>query len=334
MGTQTQFQDLLRDIEPSPTTKSNASSAHWALREYLADHVEFKKLHINTFLSGSNARDTAIRPRTVGGKTSKPDIDIIVVTNHTRADKPANVLRLLRRTLAAAYTLDDKPHERSVGVVTTAVEMDVVPIIAPAGMNGTLYLPDKRLENWIVTNPPGHTTWATGINKKADGRFKPLVKLTKWWRRENPTISGRPKGFVIECIVAECMSYSEKNYPELFVGTLEAIVNKYALYAALGQVPWIADPSVPGSSVTARLSFPAFEGFYKKVKAHAALGRQALGESDDEKALALWRLMFGERFPESGKRAVANSLLSPAAAPSAFTFPDRPVVPKKPGGFA
>jgi len=304
------------------------------LRRFLAGHGEFGKFHLDTFLAGSYKRDTSIRPRIKEGQLSRPDIDIIVVTNHALSDAPADVLYLLRKTLSEGYELDKNPHTRSVGVVTLLVEMDVVPLIAPYGISGTLYLPDKKVQQWIVTNPPGHTTWATEMNKKADGRFKPLVKLLKWWRRENPTVSKRPKGFVIECIAAKCMSYSEKNYPELFVGTLEGIVSRYALYTSLGLVPPIADPSVPGNSVTGRLSFDAFEGFYNKAKAHAELARRALLEDDENKALYLWRQIFGTCFPAGGQRAVAESLLSTAAVPSPFTFPQHPIVPKKPGGFA
>lgn len=333
MTTQTQFLDFLRDIEPSPTTKANSGSAHRGLRDFLAEHEDFEAVHLDTFLSGSYARDTSIRPWTRDGKVSRPDIDIIVVTNYTLSHTPSDVLRLLRSALKDGYELDDAPHTRSVGVATTLVEMDAVPLIAPNGMSGTLWLPDKNAEQWIVTNPPGHTIWSTEVNRKAGQRFKPLVKITKWWRRENPTLSKRPKGFVIECIVAECMSYTETSYPELFVGTLEGIVTKYATSVAIRQVPWIADPSVPGKSVTDRLSFDAFEGFYNKAKAHAALGRKALEETDDEKALVSWRQILGQRFPERGRRA-GDSLLSAAVSPTPFTFPDRPIIPKKPGGFA
>lgn len=39
--------------------------------------------------------------------------------------------------------------------------MDVVPIIAPFGIENTLYIPDKKLNSWLETNPPGHTEWTT-----------------------------------------------------------------------------------------------------------------------------------------------------------------------------
>jgi hypothetical protein len=39
-------------------------------------------------------------------------------------------------------------------------------------------------------------------NIRFETRFKPVVKLFKWWRRENKT-GKRPKGFVLEVLVAK-----------------------------------------------------------------------------------------------------------------------------------
>ena len=58
------------------------------------------------------------------------------------------------------------------------------------------------------------------MNNISSGMFKPLVKLMKWLRRVNPTIAKKPKGIVIECIVAGCMDKSETQYGELFVKNL------------------------------------------------------------------------------------------------------------------
>ncbi len=79
MSIQTQFKEFLHDVEPSPTTKSNASDAHTALRKFLKEHSTFKDVHVDTFLSGSYKRDTSIRPRIIDGKETRPDVDIIVV---------------------------------------------------------------------------------------------------------------------------------------------------------------------------------------------------------------------------------------------------------------
>lgn len=331
MVTQNQFLELLKDIEPSKTTKEDASKAHTAIRNFLQKDDDFKPYHVSDFLSGSYKRNTAIRPRTVDGKTARPDVDIIVVTNHTLDDKPQDVIDLTYDVLKDEYPIIRK-QARSVGINTNKVDMDVVPIIAPDGMEGTLYIPDRKIEKWIVTNPPKHTSWTTEMNNTSAGMFKPLVKLMKWWRRVNPTIAKKPKGFVIECIVAECMDKSETQYGELFVKTLEQIVKKYKLNIDLKIVPKIDDPGVPGNSVTDGITFDAFNGFYNKAKSHAEIGRKALNEASEEEALKLWRSIFGARFPESKKNT--NSLLKSALIPPALTFPDRPVEPKKPGGFA
>jgi len=336
MSTQTQLTKLLADIEPSETTKSDASSAHWNLRNYLATHETFSEVHVETFLSGSYGRNTSIRPRETGGLVCQPDVDIIVVTNHTFDDAPADVLDQLREVLEEKYDVEDQVNARSVSVSTSRVKMDVVPIIeAPVGDRYKYYIPDRETGRWVPTNPPGHSEWSTSVNKANGGRFKPLVKLFKWWRRENPTAEkgNRPKGFVIEKIVADSMSATEENYPELFTKSMESIVLRYAYHHALGVVPSIQDPSVPGNNITSRLSYSEFSAFYKKTEGHAKLARTALGESDEDKAREMWQQIFGKRFPASGRRAAA-SLLSASAPTLALSFPNHPVVPQKPGGFA
>lgn len=337
MATQSQFLKLLQDIEPSPTTKSNASSAHNNLRSFLRDHENFKAVHLETFLSGSYKRDTAIRPRTKNGNTDRPDVDIIVVVDYGLDDSPAEVLNFLFTTIKVDY--EEKydtvrRQTRSVGLETGLADMDVVPIIAPYGKDSTLYIPDRKLEKWLITNPPQHTEWTTQMNRKSDGRFKPLVKLVKWWRRENPTISKRPKGFVIECIVADCMDLEETQYEELFLKTFEEIVRRYEIDIILERVPLISDPGVPGQYVTTGMTFDAFKGFYNKVKTHAELGRTAQQEKNPEIALSLWKKIFGRRFP-SGGGGNQNSLLRSAVNVQATDFPNYPITPnKKPRGFA
>jgi hypothetical protein len=120
----------------------------------------------------------------------------------------------------------------------------------------------------------------------------------------------------------------------LFIGTLERIVTKYGPSIAFGGVPSIADPGVPGNSVTSGMTFDAFEGFYSKAKLHTALGREALAESDPEKALSKWREILGSRFPAGRSQFRSTSLLGEAFVPTSLSFPDRPIVPNKPGGFA
>ena len=327
------FDEFLQDIEPSPTTKANAAVAHECLRSHLRADPVFGPQITTDFLSGSYKRDTAIRPRTVDGISQRPDVDVIVVTGHGLSNSPVAVVDALYWAVRPAYPTCRR-QGRSVGITTSLVDMDVVPIIDPYG-NGTYFIPDRKEEVWVRTNPPGHTQWTINANAATGGRFKPLVKINKWWRRQNRTVSKRPKGFVIECITAACMDPNQTHIGELFVGTLETVVARYSGFVAAGLVPWIEDPGVPGNSVTNGMTFDAFEGFYWKAKEHAVTGRRALGEADSAKATELWRQVLGDRFPASATRS-SDSLLRPATAavPGSLAFPPRAVTPVKPAGFA
>ncbi|SLL37544.1 Uncharacterised protein [Mycobacteroides abscessus subsp. abscessus] len=85
------------------------------------------------------------------------DVDIIVVTNHTEENEPQDVIDLLYDVLKKEYSSIRK-QARSVGINTNKADMDVVPIIAPEGMDGTFFIPDRKVKKWLETNPPKHTT--------------------------------------------------------------------------------------------------------------------------------------------------------------------------------
>lgn len=336
MATKQQFLDFLAEIEPGDSTTARCSSAHNTLRGKLEKHDTFKDVHVGTFLSGSYARDTAVRPRKINGELQRPDVDIIVETAHTEANAPKDVIDQLHGALVDAGYQSLRKNRRSVSVLMTTVDMDVVPIIpAPSG---TGYLiPDVDVEDWIVTNPPGHTEWATSTNKNAGYRFKPLVKLLKWWRREHLPSLGRPKGFILETMVAQEMSYSETSYEELFAKLMQSFKANYKSTVDAGLVPYLADPSVPGNNVFSAVTSDEFKKFYDMVCKHVTLIDEARSETDESKQLAKWRKIFGDYFPPAGagtaRAAAGSGLLQPPAALS-LAFPSTPVVPKKQQGFA
>lgn len=327
--------DMLTEIEPAPSTVAACSSAHNTLRDALAEHEEFGEVHVRTFLSGSYKRDTAIRPTRVDGVLQRADVDIIAVTNHTGEDDPQDVLDAVHQALVDAGYKNLTVNRRSINVKLVTVDMDVVPVIE----NGDAYLiPDIHLEQWLDTNPDAHTEWTVTTNAKSGGRFKKLVKLFKWWRRLHmPADLKRPKGFILECLVAKHMSYTETNLEALFVTLLEAIRDAYYLTVLLGQVPSLDDPGVPGNNVFSAVKAEEFKTFYDKLAEQAALARKAKDETDDKEALKLWRQVLGSCFPASASQRSdsekASSLLRPAVG-AGLTFPATAVYPNKPGGFA
>jgi len=316
MANISQFVEFLADIEPAESTRDEISRAHQKVRKYLREHPTFGVRHRYTFLSGSQARNTAIRPRRRDGVVEKPDADIIVVTNHDFACEPANVIHELRTVLGQEFTIDPKPHSRSVGIIVGGVEIDVVIVIAPPSAwitkdsdsltledlrNQRLFLPDSEEKAWVETNPAKQIWWSTETNRMSEGVFKPLVKMMKWWRRENSDkLQGRhPKGFVLECIVAECISASAVSHEEHIFRLMDNILKRYATDIAMDCVPFIADSGVPTNSVTQRVSFDEFESFYRLVGRQIEFVRKAIAAGDSVEGLRLWRQVFGAAFPPS-----------------------------------
>ncbi len=328
------FNELLTDIEPSATTKSNASSAHTRLREHLRSHEDFKTRWVSEFLAGSYSRDTAIRPRMTEDGQERPDVDIIVETSFTTNDRPDDVLQEVADALDDEYDVE-RINKRSVRVAAWNAEMDVVPVIKSWD---SYLIPCREDGRWKPTNPPAHNTWSTEQNAAFGGRAKKLVKMMKWWRHENPTTSRRPKGFVLEVLVAMHGPRGETHLGEAFAKTLENIHGAYAAMASCGQKPFLADPAISGNDILAKVTVPQWKEFIEKVRVYAGLARRAQREDDMEEATWLWQKVFGSRFrrTENPAKAASASTFASALAPAggAFVFPNVNASPTKPRGFA
>ena len=100
MSKEKDFEEFLHNIEPSQTTKKYVSSIQTTLRDFLESHEVYKEKVIETFLSGSYAKHTCIKPTKYDGKT---DVDIVVVTNYTESDNSKDVLDELYEVCKEKY---------------------------------------------------------------------------------------------------------------------------------------------------------------------------------------------------------------------------------------
>ena len=332
------FTEFLTDIEPSPTTKTLASEAHTTIRDHLRTQEDFRTIYSSSFLSGSSSRDTALRPQKTADQVERPDVDIIVVTNYSKRDRPDWVLKQFRRAIEDnenGYPVE-RVNRRSVRVNTWRAEMDIVPVIED-GVKG-YWIADRESGVWQFTNPPVHNTWSTNMNVQFNGRFKPLVKLFKWWRRVNHTRSKRPKGFVLESLVSLHAPTGELHFGEAFAQLLENIRDFYQSSATLGIKPIISDPAVPGNDILSKVTLAQWQEFIRRVSTYAEVARKAQEADDLEEGTRQWRRVFGNRFKSSqAAKATASTLGSFATASAApsYSFPDAMAAPNnKPRGFA
>jgi len=329
------FKQFRSALEPPPEVTKTQQRAHIALRAALAGDAAFGPMFVNAFLQGSYKRRTAIAP----GK----DVDIVVVTS-IDPDVPGSwrdANQRLGEVLARLYgAASVKPQTRSYCVTTEGIWLDVV-VAASQHLSTTvrlaartaeeiedltawlphpLLIPDVDLARWVRTDPKAQLEFTTSLNKQSNERFVPLVKMFKSWRKNAYSEPKYPKGYLLERVAADCFDPNSPSDAEAFAALLVGIQSRYRSHRLLGTVPHLSDPGVNEHNVLGRLAPPDFTTFYDRVSAAADVARQALRADDQDAAARSWYQLFGSPFPAPGTFIAA--------------FPNAPIVPNQPAGFA
>lgn len=300
MSRENDFERFLHNIEPSPTTKKYISSIQSNLREYLENHSTYKNKLIDTFLTGSYAKHTSIRPTKFDGKT---DVDIVVVTNYTESDDSKEVLDELYKVCKEKYLKVTK-QSRSIGIEMQGIEVDVVPMIED-NLSGMYKIGNKKDGTWKKTNPKGHINWCINMNKDNNDKFVRIVKIFKWWRKNNcPDTVKYPKGITLEKIVADNLYDCNNQYEKIVFNTMKNIQNAYEQYIETGIKPFVSDPGIPSNNLSDSYEFNDFKSFFNKIKTHIKL----LEESNFSNEA--WRRILGTEFSkdESSNHSLLEAL--------------------------
>lgn len=288
------FRRYLRAIQPTIPNRERAIQLHTNLQNVLQGDETFQDWYGSTFLYGSYRRNTAIQPI--------KDVDVCVVldinyTEHT----PESVVRRLRRVLERnGYEDKTALQRRSVRIDLSGTTLDVVPVVAPDGLDEPLLIPDRTLTEWVDTHPKQHLETASRLNEESNGCYIPFVKIVKAWYRYQRTGVERPKpkGFTLEALVAQYQDADAPTYAERFVNFLDNLWGDCGAAMEKGIFPVVPDPGVPGENL--RLSFTEDETkeFAEVVKASLADAKAALALDGTHREAALaWRGVFGLKFP-------------------------------------
>lgn len=277
------------EVEPTPARKEAARRSHRYLREILKSG-NFADRLVADFLSGSYARDTAIAPL--------DDVDIVFVVDPERWKKPlfsslpdpAGILESFARAIRYRYNSSSVvAQRRSVRLELYHLDIDVVPAVA-TDRQGFLKIPDVDEDTWILTAPEKHAEIATSVNKRCRGRFKPLVKLMKYWNSNLPTTANL-KSFAIETMAIRI--FSDVQLSSLEDGML-AFFDIIASQGGKGRVNWrtnfgiklgywgshVHDVAGTGSNVVAKVDSTRRIRFIE----HAVRGRERLLEGNEARS--------------------------------------------------
>lgn len=263
-------------IEPTASQKNGAVRSQNNLRDLLFTGKLDARM-VDTYLSGSYARDTAVQPL--------DDVDIVVLIDPEKWDipllasnpDPDDVLGTFARAIRYRYP-DSKVHtqRRSIGLKLYHLDIDVVPAIDEG--NDFIRIPDRTSGKWIRSAPKRHTALATKVNALRVQKFKPLVKLLKTWNRNLPS-TARLKSFTIETIATRL--FEHESFSTLDEGVLcffdfltqftraETIFDwdsKYKIsFDSWSEAVEVPDTAGTGSNVAARVDWTRAQKFLTQV---------------------------------------------------------------------
>ena len=342
------FDELKTAIEPDTKYKEHAQKADDPVRNHLSTHDSFADYYANSFLYGSYARYTAIG--------NIKDVDLVIICNYSNYSSPLTLLNKLRESLESLYgnaSLGDQRRSIRVDeplpdIPDSELTLDVIPAIYQNGSDGPLWVPDREKREWTLSHPRGHMAYITNLNARShQGRFVPLAKMMKWWWKhqfqiKQPWVESfkrKPKGFWVETMTGEFVDLSKDSYPELIVSVFENAFRSFKKFRSDYRIPNLADPGLSGKTIKTSITEDEFAFFLVTLEESLAIAREAANAATESRAAELWKTLFGDTTEISKSlkgTSGSGSLLKPAAVASgsALRFPDKPVEPKKPGGFA
>lgn len=205
---ETQLWGLIGEIEPTQSQKEGAAASHQRLQELLSQGPFGQRIR-NSYLSGSYARDTAIRPI--------DDVDIVFVVDPSSwpsasttllgVPSPTKILDSFADAIRYRYPVSSVfGQRRSVRLELYHLDIDVVPAINVDQSGLTVLIPDTDSGNWIRSAPKRQMELATNTNQMRGGNFKPLVKILKYWNGNLPSTT-KFKSFAIETIATWLFFY-------------------------------------------------------------------------------------------------------------------------------
>ena len=303
------FGELWTALEPSKAEREKASAQQKRVREKLDVSLKLD----DTYLSGSYRRRTMIRP--------VDDIDLLIVLCWDEyksiialdAAGATTILNLVEAALREAYpTSEIVRFGRCIRIqfAGTGIGFDVVP--AFRFTENEFVIPDEDREGWITTNPREVERLVSEANTGyTAGWLVPEVKLLKAWKDELPSAErGLLRGYLLEAMAYHALQAPPTNertgMAELFEQFASTIWNTTSDIWPQGEAP---DSYL---TIGQRLAASAL---FTKAGQEARRAVKAEDEGRTSDAHAIWRALFGDRYPESGTmRESATSLSFTEAA--------------------
>ncbi len=317
------FAALLHNVNPSVERARHARELPAQVRDWLEERDDLTTVAPYSRLIGSYSRSTAI--------LDIKDIDTLLFYDDATLERtPESVLRELKKALDdyPDATAEASPQRRSIHLCfeDPEVHLDIVPAVAPNGLEKALKIPDRKKEEWLVSDPLGYARSLSTLNAKSQGNLIRLIKLLKSWR-DVQMKHRRIKSYVLEIMAFKSIDSAAietegHGLDTVLMCFFEHIAEKYEepMDSGIG-VPRIPDPQT-GAIVTTGWERSHFETFMRRIREAAKKARKAVDGERDE-AIDSWSALFGDHWPtdeevkshaslEASGRSLGAAYVSPA----------------------
>jgi hypothetical protein len=288
---------LLKKINPPKERRDLARDLVRDLRNWLQDH-DFGTVDPHTLLIGSYARSTAV--------LWIKDVDVLVLLPESALERTPHAVLLELRKVLEGYpdaVVSALGQRRSIRIEFEEYDffLDVVPAVAPDGLDEPLKIPDRPKAEWIDSDPLGYMERLSALNQEHARGVVRLIKLIKAWRDEQMKIR-RPKSYMLEVMVVnaiedERISLDGESWPSVLAQLFSHWAAKYHGLMEDGEgVPRIYDPQL-GHLISAGWTRPEFETFMHRVREAERAARRALAAETEVAAAEEWKRVFGACWP-------------------------------------
>lgn len=278
-------------------------SAHHALRKSAENDAALSQRLVGSFIQGSYAQGTAIRPP----KGGTFDVDVVLAFDLTEEGwlddelmQPEAAIGWLARRVREFPQTPGRVLTRSRCVrieYQGDFRMDVVIAHAPNGLAGTILVPDKRREEWIRSHPRALIDWCAARNKVTDGAFSRTVRFLKHWRDHRLPESARPSSIALQAMVGRGLGNRFRSDADNVVCALRYIADETGSHEPGWSEMVIGNPVSDGSNLADNWADESIVKFSNYARRASELAESALAAKTERSSKRLWTKVFGDAFP-------------------------------------
>ena len=300
------FDILFRDTTGSPELTARKLEDQVALNQSRMDRLETAVGVVNDYLKehlpgyqnmerqGSYALGTLIKPV---DDNDEYDADIQIVMDLHPKWEPKDYVLAINRTLAGNKTYADKLSLKTRCVTVDYAgdfHLDVVPLVT---VEGNHYVCNRHDNQFEETDGNGYRDWFNEKNRITGGNLKRVVRLLKYLRDHKNVFTA--KSILLTTLAGNMVRESDEGTEAVntVAGTLVTILSRLSDYLQQHpNMPEIKNPVLPTENFNRHWDQRRYANFRNRIQSYAHTAQQAKAEPSAEKAIKLWRELFGDSF--------------------------------------